>query len=356
MSDLSDTLERSRDRFTTAELDLEDVLRRRDRHVRNQRLTAGAVGLGIALLIAIVASGVIRSSSIPAVTPTPTRPPAPEARLTGNGPIFVWSTSQQALKGYDMRTGEYVERVPAAGKLVDGYEIMDTDWSPDGQQLLYVVDCVGCPNGIAEVGLHVLDLGSGSTHLLATRMPPITFARWSPDGTRIALVDDEAIQVMSSNGSNPIWLPSVGRVTNLDWSPDGARLVYATSGRPGRRGVYVMGADGSDPHRILDRGTLPTWSPDGSTIAFRRGCDVLTSTPTGRQVGRLSAMDSGFGCPMGLGFGNWPGQARWSPDGRYLAALDGNHRLNVVRVADGHVWRLDGMGHLDLLSSWQPVP
>jgi Tol biopolymer transport system component len=67
----------------------------------------------------------------------------------------------------------------------------------------------------------------------------------------------------------------LARMSGADYhvipSPDGRRLAF-DSDREGVRGVYVARADGSDAHRISGEGyaAIPTWSPDGSQIAFVR--------------------------------------------------------------------------------------
>ena len=54
-------------------------------------------------------------------------------------------------------------------------------------------------------------------------------------------------------------------------SPD-SRLVAFDSDRDGLRGVYVARADGAEVRRVSGQGyaAVPTWSPDGSRLAFLR--------------------------------------------------------------------------------------
>jgi TolB protein len=77
---------------------------------------------------------------------------------------------------------------------------------------------------------------------------------------------------MDANGSN------AQRLTNNNkgdgqpsWSPDGTKIAFTTQ-RDGEALVYVMNANGSNQVNITQSTTLdsadPEWSPDGTTIAF----------------------------------------------------------------------------------------
>ena len=112
-----------------------------------------------------------------------------------------------------------------------------------------------------------------------------TISSWSPDGTRIAFASaregDFEIYVMdfvvNPDGTDPRGV-NVQNLTNNSasdnapsWSPDGTRIAF-WSDRGSNRDIYVMNADGSGLARLTDdpgRDTSPTWSPDGQKIAFR---------------------------------------------------------------------------------------
>jgi TolB protein len=71
-----------------------------------------------------------------------------------------------------------------------------------------------------------------------------------PDGT--------VRQVTDSGGRWPVW------------SPDGARIAYISYGNGGGD-LFVIGADGSDPHRITSNEQInerPMWSPDGQYMLY----------------------------------------------------------------------------------------
>ena len=59
------------------------------------------------------------------------------------------------------------------------------------------------------------------------------------------------------------------------WSPDGSRIAF-DSERDGNLEVYVMNADGTGQTRLTDNPAadgVPAWSPDGSRIAFMSNRD-----------------------------------------------------------------------------------
>src|SRR5262245_31656302 len=102
---------------------------------------------------------------------------------------------------------------------------------------------------------------------------------WSPDGTRIAYRSERhetpEIWVMNADGTTKRRL---AEGLSPAWSPDGSRIAYASPGTilwpPGHglrcSGLSIMDADGSGQHRLphTDGGEYPSWSPDGTRIAF----------------------------------------------------------------------------------------
>jgi TolB protein len=55
------------------------------------------------------------------------------------------------------------------------------------------------------------------------------------------------------------------------WSPDGRTILY---GREDRLGIYVIGANGSNDHKVTSDSPAPiawgalAWAPDGRAIAY----------------------------------------------------------------------------------------
>jgi Tol biopolymer transport system component len=170
---------------------------------------------------------------------------------------------------------------------------------------------------------------------------------WSPDRSRIAFVrglfigtDDrgdwiqhEWLSVMRADGNDLRQLVIHGH--DPTWSPDGSRIAFV-KGYADDAMVWTIGPDGGSP-RELARGENPAWSPDGKQIAFTRYVGgispgevfVMKSNGTGRH--RLLAR-------------NYESQApEWSPDGRRIAFLGyRDYGLYVVRANGGNVKRLAG--------------
>jgi DNA-binding winged helix-turn-helix (wHTH) protein/Tol biopolymer transport system component len=137
------------------------------------------------------------------------------------------------------------------------------------------------------------------------------------------------------------------------WSPD-AKEVAFTGRKPGENWkVYVIPAEGGTPQPIDDRKdkeTDPTWSPDGNSIAV--GGHYHDGDATIRVVDLKTHNVSDLPDSKGLF------SPRWSPDGRYIAALvnhgpQGNLMLYDFRtgrwaqLAQGHTfnwhnWSYDG--------------
>ena len=102
-----------------------------------------------------------------------------------------------------------------------------------------------------------------------------------------------------------------------DLSPDGSTLVMRTQGS--KEDLFVLRTDGTGLRKLTDdafRNRGPSWSPDGTRIAFysnRSGhYDLWTINADGSGLTAVT---------RGAGRGLW--YPRWSPDGRLLSSPDG---------------------------------
>ena len=137
---------------------------------------------------------------------------------------------------------------------------------------------------------------------------------WSPDGKRIAYVQESDIYIIDAGGGTPVRLTQTKANGAPRWSPDGARLAFS-NWSVGSGDVFIVNADGSGLTNVTQSSASeydPSWSPDGARLAFASrtpGTDqfaVSVVDVDGSNVKRLASLI------------DYPSAPAWSPDGRQI--------------------------------------
>ena len=143
----------------------------------------------------------------------------------------------------------------------------------------------------------------------------------SPDGNWLVYSSDREgplnLYVQQLNGRQSKRLThQEARDIYPDFSPDGSKIVFRSNRDGG--GIYEIDMLGIGERRIADRGSLPRFSPDGSTIAY-----VVASALM--RTGKLYLVGAKGGAPRPFqpafnvaSFGPEHSPPVWSPDGRYI--------------------------------------
>jgi dipeptidyl aminopeptidase/acylaminoacyl peptidase len=145
-------------------------------------------------------------------------------------------------------------------------------WSHDGKKIAFY--SFAQPHPSRNPAVWVMDPDGSNMKRLAEHGMEAT---WSPDDKQIAFASNRdgkfQIYVMSADGSNPRRLTNnKAEDSSPAWAPDGGAVVFVSDREGEHPALFLMGADGSQQHRLIfskrQDFCFPAWSLDGSTIAF----------------------------------------------------------------------------------------
>jgi len=254
------------------------------------------------------------SSASPSASPL-----APEPAALGPGRITYTKDGDVYVAKMD---GSDARKILSGG--AQAYD--DPRWSGDGR-ISVTRDASGAQDH--DLDIELTDATGARPRKVgqATSGQGGTYQLWSPDGTRLAILDRTAITIIGGGKPTTLLPPSgdrwdVSDVVTFSWSPDGTRLlagVCVPQGDSCDKGaatrLMLVPVDGRPP-RELPPGWMATFSPDGSKIAF------VASETAGFQ---LSVMDADgtnrrvLVPPVANGSWTYDLTYAWSPDGRSIA-------------------------------------
>jgi hypothetical protein len=299
---------------------------RQRRRTRNRRIAAYAIVAVIVALAVFAITEVRNTASVPAVPPPSTGDLGIFAPVAGRI-LYVNGDSNHVVGADDLNYGPGLWAAAPNGPsdTTEGPRVTDDvastlvrldlgeadstrflvhvpllfGWSSDGTELLftpgrfgkpfYILHADGSrtrlnadpmvnpygaisPDGSRVVfgNLDIVDVDGGSpVHLPYEGPEPAGTMTFSPDGTQIAYLVDDAVWVVNADGTDAHELLANEATRNLSgyyglqWSPTGDRLAIDLGD-----GIYTFAPDGSDFTKVIADGSSPFWSPDGSQIAY----------------------------------------------------------------------------------------
>jgi Tol biopolymer transport system component len=143
----------------------------------------------------------------------------------------------------------------------------------------------------------------------------------SKDGQWVAFVSypDGSLWRMKLDGSERLQLTFPPTSAYLArWSPDGKQIAFLATSPTKSWTIQLISADGGNPQEIFSALGDPGWSADGTTLVFsdrwspeaeKKGSFSIQFMDLKTRKVTTLAGSEGFYSP------------RWSPDGRYIAAL-----------------------------------
>jgi Tol biopolymer transport system component len=223
-------------------------------------------------------------------------------------------------------------RRPEDGAVARQLLVNPAAWSADGKRIAYVDDrvlYVAAPDG-----------SNARAVAIAPALGVVGAGEFSPDSTRLTYTvippnGPDRSEVVRIDGSGRVLLKEALVISPGDWSPDGSAVVLMAQGDPGRPNrydpprAYVIGADGSNPHRIAPGfSNGPDWSPRGDWIAYLRQTptrlqdlyDIMIVRPNGTGRRRVARTEGAGGT--------------WLADGRHLLSVGSGacRRTGVLEI------------------------
>ncbi len=202
-------------------------------------------------------------------------------------------------------------------------------------------------------GLYTLDIGTGESSQVLERPEGGDAFALSLDGDRIAFVgkDDAGhrqIFVMNADGTDRRQVTEGSlAATSPSWSPDGTRVAFLGLAPDVTYQIYVVELGSGEVDRVTrepqDVSEAPSWSPDGETIVFQVG-DPPVVRSVDIATGDTTTIVNDAGLPDVSPDGSQLAFNTWSMAKVTLADIDGSDRTIIRTPSEmyGAKWSPNG--------------
>ena len=205
----------------------------------------------------------------------------------------------------------------------DGKMVIFQRWMKDSENVMYISDKGG------STQIWQMNTATGQRSVKWSFKGTPTGIAVSPDGTKVAAV-------LSFQGNPELYVISIAkgtwtRLTNTPydvegqptWSPDGTRIAFVRG--VNSQQIWVVDVATGKERRLTSRGRKnvdPDWGPDGK-IAYVSGATVSVLDPATGDSGARAVTEAA----------NWE-HPSWSRDGRHLSASR-DKALFIIDTLDG---------------------
>jgi serine/threonine protein kinase/Tol biopolymer transport system component len=257
-----------------------------------------------------------------------------DSPLLGGGNIWALRESHSAFRKYSSRLFQLTAGPTLFGAMT---------WSPDGKKLF--------AQGLQNRGELIRYDAQRRAFVPFLSGIWASDLRFSLDGQWVAYVSYPEGTLWRSrvDGSDRLQLTnSPVFAAQPRWSPDGTQIAFMDiqAGRPWK--IWIISAQGGAAQEMLAENLPqldPGWSPDGKQMVFSRSI-------TNEQNIQLLDLDSKKMSIIPGSQGLY--SPRWSPDGRYIAALTTVQTKIVIFDFKSQTWSDWVSGHRFAYPTWSP--
>ncbi|MGQ9921832.1 MAG: DPP IV N-terminal domain-containing protein [Desulfobacca sp.] len=261
----------------------------------------------------------------------------PQGRLA-----FV-SGSTDKKEIYLMDLGGQPKQLTRLGTLT-----LNPAWARDGREIFFCSYRGGYP------ALYAINPDTGSIRRLASHGTLNITPAAGPGGLLAATLNkdrDQEIYLMDRQGNIRQRLTtSPGIDVSPTFSPDGSQIAFV-SNRAGSPQIFIMSSHGGQARRLTMSGPYnvsPCWSPKGDLIAYAgrtgSGFQIFVISPQGGSPRQLTQEGSNE-------------SPTFSPDGAFLACSstrDGKPAIYVINVRTGAATRVTNLPGAQTQPAWAP--